>query len=115
LGLVVLVSFGLRYYTRHGETIAIPELKGLHIDDAVRLLESYSFQYELDSVYQMDKQPGLVIDQNPAPNTPAKKERTLYLTIITRTAPDTPFPDLIEKTFIEARALINSYGLKLGD
>src|SRR5690606_3432709 len=74
-----------------------------------------SFDYELDSVYQMDQPPGLVIDQNPAPQTAAKKDRTLYLTIITRTAPTTAFPDLIEKTFIEARALLSGYGLRLGD
>lgn len=87
----------------------------MRIDDAVKLLHAQDFEYELDSVYQMDAVPGLVIDQDPLPETPVKKNRTLYLTIITRTAPDTPFPDLIEKTFIEARAILNSYGLKLGD
>lgn len=115
LALVLIIFFSLRFYTRHGETLPVPELKGMVIDDAVKLLRSQSFEYELDSVYQMDETPGLVIDQDPAPATPVKKNRTLYLTIITRTAPDTPFPDLIEKTFIESRAILNSYGLKLGD
>src|SRR5690606_19519057 len=44
-----------------------------------------------------------------------KKNRTLYLTIITRTAPEVAFPELVEKTFVEARAILNSYGIKLGD
>src|SRR5690606_32980779 len=47
--------------------------------------------------------------------TKVKKSRTLYLTIITRVAPEVAFPDLVEKTFVEARAILNSYGLKLGD
>lgn len=113
--LILLVFFSLRIYTRHGETQPVPELKGMLIDDAIKVLRAESFDYELDSVYQMDATPGLVIEQDPAPDTQVKKNRTLYLTIITRTAPDTPFPDLIEKTFIESRAILTSYGLKLGD
>lgn len=113
--LIVIVFFSLQSYTRHNETFPVPELKGMIIDDAVRTLKAQSFDYQLDSIYQVDAVPGLVIDQDPAPATQVKKNRTLYLTIITRTAPEVAFPDLIEKTFIESRAILNSYGLKLGD
>lgn len=109
------IFFGLRQYTRYGDTIRVPELRGKLISDAIQELESQGFGYELDSVYQMDERPGLVIEQDPDPNTKVKENRTLYLTIITRTAPEVAFPDLIEKTFIEARAMLNSYGLRLGD
>src|SRR5690554_2279995 len=113
--LIVGIFFSLRMYTRHGETIPVPELKGMLIEDAIRTLQAQGFQYELDSVYQMDRQPGLIIDQDPAPSTEVKKNRTLYLTMITRSAPEVNFPELKEKTLIEARAILNSYGLKLGD
>lgn len=118
IGLTVfflIIVFSLRQYTRHSESVAVPELKGLLIDDAVKKLQSQGFEYDLDSVYQVDAKPGLVIEQDPDPNTKVKKNRTLYLTIITRTAPEVAFPDLVEKTFVEARAVLNSYGLKLGD
>lgn len=111
----LIIFFGLRQYTRYGDSILVPELKGMHINEAVEKLESQGFEYDLDSVYQMDARPGLVIEQDPDPNTKVKENRTLYLTIITRTAPEVAFPDLIEKTFVEARAMLNSYGLKLGD
>src|SRR5690606_27650505 len=111
----LIIFFSLREYTRHGDTVVVPQLKGLHINEAAKKLESQGFEYELDSVYQIDAQPGLVIEQDPDSETKVKENRTLYLTIITRTAPEIEFPDLIEKTFVEARAMLNSYGLKLGD
>ncbi|WP_353183171.1 PASTA domain-containing protein [Parapedobacter lycopersici] len=111
----LVIFFGLRQYTRYDESILVPQLKGMLINEAVEKLESQGFSYDLDSVYQMDARPGLVIEQDPDPNTKVKENRTLYLTIITRTAPEVAFPDLVEKTFIEARAMLNSYGLKLGD
>lgn len=118
IGLTVLflvIVFGLNTYTRHNESVPVPELRGLLIDDAVKKLRSEGFEYDLDSVFQVDARPGLVIEQDPDPETKVKKNRTLYLTIITREAPEVAFPDLIEKTFVEARAVLNSYGIKLGD
>ena len=115
IALLALVIFGLNTYTRHDESIVVPDLRGIPIDEAVEKLQAQAFEYDLDSIYQVDAEPGLVIEQDPDPGTKVKKNRTLYLTIITRVAPEVAFPDLIEKTFVEARALLNSYGIKLGD
>src|SRR5690606_8763678 len=111
----LIIFFGLRQYTRYDNTVLVPELKGMPVNEAIKSLEAQGFRYDLDSVYQMDAQPGLVIEQDPDPTTKVKENRTLYLTIITRTAPEVTFPDMLEKTFVEARAMLNSYGLKLGD
>lgn len=113
--LLALIIFGLNAYTRHDESVVVPDLKGIPVDDAIKALQAAEFEYELDSIYQVDAQPGLVIEQDPEPDTKVKKNRTLYLTIITRVAPEVAFPDLVEKTFVEARAMLSSYGLKLGD
>jgi len=111
----LLIIFGLRTYTRHNESVVVPNLRGISVDEAIKKLQAEGFEYDLDSVYQVDAKPGLVIEQDPDPETKVKKNRTLYLTIITRVAPEVAFPDLVEKTFVEARAVLNSYGLKLGD
>ncbi len=84
---IALIFIGLRFYTRHGESIAVPGLKGLSVERAVQLLESQGFKYQLDSVYLPDKAPGLVVEQDPDPHTSVKRNRTIYLTIITRNAP----------------------------
>ncbi len=113
--LLIVVFFSLRFYTRHGEGVPVPKLQGLNIEKAVELLEGQGLRYQIDSVYQMDKPPGLVVEQDPDPNTNVKLNRTIYLTIITTQAPNVGFPDVFESTFLEGRAVLGNYGIKIGD
>lgn len=114
---VVLTSLyvGLRYYTRHGEGKPVPNLKGLSIENAVQLLESEGLRYQVDSIFMLDKKPGLVLEQDPDPNTNVKTDRMIYLTIVSSQTPDVNFPDIENKTFVEAKSTLENYGLKLGD
>lgn len=115
IGFLMLIFFSLRYYTRHGEGVSVPKLQGLSVEEAVSLLEQQGLEYHIDSVYQMDKPPGTVVEQDPDQNTHVKLNRTIYLTIITRTAPNVGFPDIFVKTYLEARAVLSNYGIKIGD
>lgn len=115
ISFLLLLFFSLRYYTRHGEGVPVPKLQGLTVEQAIELLDAQGLQYHVDSVYQIDKAPGTVIEQDPDPNTSVKLNRTIYLTIITRTAPEVGFPDIFEKTFLEAKAVLSNYGIKIGD
>lgn len=112
---LVILFFSLGIYTRHGDGLPVPNLKGMSVEEAIKALEEKGFRYQIDSVYQMDKEPGLVIEQDPDPNTNVKIKRTIYLTIITRQAPFVKFPEIEGKTFLEARAVLNNFGLKMGD
>lgn len=112
---LVIIFFSLRFYTRHGEGVPVPKLMGLSVDKAVEVLEAQGFRYQIDSVYQMDKQPGVVVEQDPDANTNVKLNRTIYLTIITRNAPNVGFPDVFASTYLEARAVLGNYGIKIGD
>lgn len=114
-GFLLVIFFSLRFYTRHGEGVPVPQLKGLPVEQAIELLESQGLRYQIDSVYQMDKAPGLVVEQDPDPNTNVKLNRTVYLTIITRNAPNVGFPDIFTMSFLEAKAVLNNYGIKIGD
>ncbi|WP_026898289.1 PASTA domain-containing protein [Daejeonella oryzae] len=112
---LAIIFYSLNLYTRHGEGLPVPKLKGLSVEEAIQLLESKGLRYQIDSVYLNDKKPGEVVEQDPDANTNVKQNRTIYLTIITRQAPNINFPDIDGKTFLEARAILNNYGLKLGD
>lgn len=112
---LTLIFFSLSIYTRHGEGLPVPNLRGLDIEEAVNILERQGLRYQIDSVYQVDKAPGTVIEQDPDPNTNVKTRRTIYLTIITRSAPFVKFPEIEGRTFLEARAILNNFSLKLGD
>ncbi|GHE23490.1 PASTA domain-containing protein [Sphingobacterium griseoflavum] len=113
--LFLVIYFGLKAYTKHGVAIEVPQVKGMQIDQAIQALEKADLEYFIDSVYQMDMKPGLVIEQDPEPKSHVKTGRTIYLTIITQVPPEVSFPDIIDKTFIEATAILRNQSLKVGD
>lgn len=115
IGILLIAFFSLRFYTKHGEGLNVPEVKGLTLAQAVSKLEELGLRYEIDSVYVMDKPPGIVTDQDPDANTFVKGNRTIYLTINTAQAPNVKFPDIESKSLREAQAILESYRLKLGD
>ncbi|AOM80433.1 PASTA domain-containing protein [Pedobacter steynii] len=113
--ILLVAFFSLRYYTKHGQGLNVPVLKGLAFTQAVSKLEDLGLRYEVDSVFVMDSPPGIVIDQDPEANTFVKGNRTIYLTVNVAMAPNVKFPDIEFKPLREAQALIENYGLKLGD
>ncbi|WP_026904951.1 PASTA domain-containing protein [Pedobacter glucosidilyticus] len=113
--LLFSVFLSLRYYTRHGEGLPVPNLKGLDVESAIKLLEADGFRYQIDSVFVMDKKPGLVLEQDPDPETNVKTNRIIYLTIVSSQTPDVSFPDIDHKTLVEVISILSNYGLKLGD
>lgn len=115
IALVLIAFFSLRFYTKHGEGFKVPAVKGLTIAQAVSNLEGLGLRYEIDSVYIMDKPPGIVTDQDPDAGTFVKGNRTIYLTINTSLAPNVKFPDIENKSFREVKSILESYRLKLGD
>src|SRR5690606_1859100 len=112
---VFTIFFVLRSYTRHGENIKVPELTNMSLKDAINTLESNGFRYQVDSVYQTDATPGIIIDQDPSPGSNVKTNRTIYITMITMTPPFVNFPEVREMTYLEARAMISNYELKIAD
>lgn len=114
--LVVLIAFfSLSYYTRHGEGIPVPSLKGLSVDRAMELLKEQQLDYQIDSVYVPDEAPGTIVEQDPDAGTNVKVNRIIYLTMVTRLAPDVTLPDLQNENYMEAVATLANYGLKVGD
>lgn len=113
--ILFIAFFSLRYYTKHGQGLKVPSLKGLSFTQAVSKLEELGLRYEVDSVYIMDTPPGTVIDQDPNPSTFVKDNRTIYLTVSMNRAPNVKFPDVVYKSLRQAQAIIESFGLKLGD
>ncbi|SFS89790.1 PASTA domain-containing protein [Sphingobacterium wenxiniae] len=113
--LFLSIYFGLKIYTKHGDSIEVPVVKGLHINEAIKVLERADLEYNIDSVYQMEMKPGTVIEQDPDPQSQVKTGRTIYLTIITQVAPEVAFPEIIDKTLIEATAILRNQSLKVAD
>jgi len=112
---VLIAFFSLGYYTRHGEGIPVPVLKGLSVDKAMEILKDQGFGYQIDSVYVLDQAPGTIVEQDPDAGTNVKVNRIIYLTMVTRLAPPVSLPDLSDQNYMEAVATLENYGLKVGD
>lgn len=115
IAVVLIAFFSLGVYTKHGTGIPVPQLVGLKIERATALLEEQGFEYKIDSVYILDKAPGTVTVQDPDAGTSVKEGRVVYLTVVTRLAPNVVLPDLHDVTYLEAVAALSNYGLKVGD
>lgn len=116
-GLLWGLNYTLHEYTRHGETIRIPDLTGLalpEVDDRLKKL-GLSFRV-LDSSEYTPKHPrGSVINQYPRPGAEVKKGRELNLTINPFQPRKIALANLRDKTKRRALYDLKSKGFKVGE
>ena len=115
---LALVWGTLKYldvYTRHGEAITVPDIKGLSVRDAQLTLQKSDLQGLIsDSTYVKDKPAGTVLEVNPSTGQRVKKGRTVYLTINTVNIPLYSVPDVADNSSSrQAFARIQAAGFKL--
>lgn len=115
--LLVIVQTGLKSYTRHDESVTVPDLRGSTVEQIKTILGSKNLEWQImDSVFDMNKPPMSVIDQNPKPQSKVKEGRTIYITVNATQAPTTEIPDLIGRSSLKyAKMQLESYGLKVGE
>ena len=115
---LVITLFGaykwVAYYTKHGQSVPVPVLKGLELSDATDLLDEQNFKYSIDSIYTSLAPAGTVYEQEPEPGAAVKENRTIYLTVVSNTPPIVKLPDLIDVSLREATSILESYGIKIG-
>ena len=115
--LLLIVQKGLNSYTRHGESITVPDLRGMSFAQVKTILGGKNLEWQImDSVYDMNKPPFSIVDQTPKPNSKVKEGRTIYLTLNAINAPTTEVPDLVGRSSLKyAKMQLESYGLKVGE
>jgi len=95
-GLLLLTFWWMQCYTNHGESLQVEDYTGLSIEEATRAARSRSFRIEVsDSVFIPRERPNLVIEQDPAPLSRVKKNRTIYLTITKSEGDMVSLPSLV--------------------
>lgn len=105
------VLFCLKIYTRHNDTIEVPNLKGLQVQDAEAMIASSNLKYEvIDSIYQKEGTPGSILEQIPKEKSRVKEGRTIYLTIQAKNEPLVAIPDLEDASLRQAEALLSALG-----
>jgi eukaryotic-like serine/threonine-protein kinase len=105
----------LKMYTRHDQVAVTPNYVGLEMDQINNLESSKDFELiVVDSIYDYTKKPGSVISQDPLPQTKVKPGRAVYLSLVSYMPEQVSMPELIDLSLRRAKALLQTYGLKLG-
>lgn len=109
--LILILILGLNIYTRHNDSIEVPDLAGLQISDADAIISSADLNYEIvDSIYKKDGAPGSILEQIPLAKSKVKQGRTIYLTIQAKEEPLVAIPDLADTSQRQAEARLNALG-----
>ncbi len=113
---VWLAAQVLSVYTRHGQSLSLPNLKGLNIEEVEKLLEQKKLRYVITDTVFVDKLPKLAVaEQNPAPNSKVKEGRIIYLSINSDASATVLMPNLINSSLRYAETVLAGMGLVVGN
>ena len=103
-------------YTMHGESIDVPDVKGMTINDAEYALEKLELMpVVVDSAYVREQPAGIVLEQKPDGGSRVKSGREIYLTINQKQTPTHTIPDIAGNcSRREAEARLRALGFKIG-
>ena len=102
----------LPFTTNHGQTITVPDVTRLSIDEMENLLNDRDLRYEVsDCTFVAGAQPLTVIQQYPHANAKVKEGRKIYLTVTKRVAPMVQMPNLVSLTLRSAELNLKSLDL----
>lgn len=122
--LAVLILCGVLYFlffaslgiiTQHGQESKVPNLVGKNLKEARAVLEKLGFEVDVDSSYEPDKKPFVILAQMPDVNATVKVGRSIFLTVNKAEPPMTPMPKLTDLSYRSAVLILNSSRLVLGD
>lgn len=115
IALLIGVTIFLNSLTHHGQTIEVPDLTSMSVNEARREASKHSLRVEvIDSIYVRRMEKGAVYSQNPKAGTQVKKGRRIMLTINAMHAKKVSMPNLVGFSMRQAKAELNSRGLALG-
>ena len=116
---VIAVIFGVLHwlddYTHHGQSIIVPNVKGLPLQQAEAEFNKKNLKMVVvDSNFVKGMPAGAVLEQKPTSGAKVKTGRTIYLTINTAEMPKVAIPDIIDNSsYRQAEARLRALGFKL--
>ncbi len=83
----------LPWYTKHGETVTVPDIVRLSLEDGKIRLEENDLKFEVrDSAFHPDIPPFTIVSQDPPPLSKVKPGRRIFVKVNRKVAPMTTFP-----------------------
>jgi beta-lactam-binding protein with PASTA domain len=109
-----VVFWRLDVYTRHGESVEVPDLSGMYVEEAELILKDCDLTYEIiDSVYIRNMKGGEIAEQSPAVGTLVKKNRKIYLTINSKQRKMVIVPNLVGESRRKVQSNLKTLGFNV--
>jgi beta-lactam-binding protein with PASTA domain len=120
VGIIAILAFFMWYLptsTKHGESITVPNLVGLPLQELNEIIEKRQLRYEVseDSLFSSDYPPFTVLKQYPLPNAKVKENRRIYISLNAKNPPLVKMPKLVDGSVKSAQLVLKSYDLQLGN
>ncbi len=114
--LILFLTFQmLAFFTHHGDSLSVPDFSGSTLKEANNIADENDLRIEIsDSVYNAPGRKGTIIAQTPPPDFKVKKGRTIHVVIKTLNPEQIDMPDITGVSLIQAKADIETYGLRIG-
>ena len=101
--------------TNHGESITVPDLTGMRLEEAEPFLGEHELRFEVDdSAYSAEHPPLAILRQFPKAGAQVKEQRVIYVSVNRVSPPTVPIPDLVDRSRINAEVVLKSNELKRG-
>ncbi len=118
LCLVIILSFGLDWGTRHGKSIVVPNFVGMDISEAEREAERMDLRIVVqDSIFDSDVAGGVVVEQLPRHgdkrSVEVKPGRKIYLTINAYNRRMVTVPYVAKQSLRQAKNQLERAGLTI--
>lgn len=101
--------------TNHGETITVPNVEGMKMEELENFLVTRNLRYEVSDSSYSDKSPPLtVLKQYPSAGAKVKENRVIYISLNRVIPPTVPLPNLVDGSLINAEVQLKSNELRRG-
>jgi beta-lactam-binding protein with PASTA domain len=119
--LAVVISCAIAYgtlkwldsYTLHNKAVTVPDIKGLHMEEASVFLRDKGLRYNvIDSVFSKNVMPGAIVEVIPSVGSKVKKGRIVFITVNAVAAQMTAIPSVKDISFRQAYALLKARGFE---
>jgi|AntRauTorckE6833_2_1112554.scaffolds.fasta_scaffold44666_2 beta-lactam-binding protein with PASTA domain len=119
ISIIIVLTFFYIYLpvtTHHGESITVPQLEGVHLDELDEFLLERDLRFEVttDSGYSAEYPALTVLSQNPKEGDKVKENRKIYVSLNATSPPNVKMPKLVDGSLKNAQMVLESYGLLLG-
>ena len=112
VAMILGLQAGLNAYTKHGQSIAIPDFNGMDIEKARKMMEEQGITIMVTDSGRNKRLPAnVILLQTPEAGSHIKSGRTIYVTVNSLSSPLVTIPDIIDNSSArEAEARLRSMG-----